>query len=124
ASIPEYAARLNQFQAGQIDELTNIQGIDLGRAADALPGIQVYVGLAELANSVLTFPEIQTTDQPWGDPRVRRAVSMALNRDDMLEAAFNLSDIEALGYPVERRWNTDTASFDAAYWLDPKREYQ
>lgn len=123
AVIPDYTARLTQFLAGEVDEMRNIDGIDLSRAGDQYPDLQLFIGMAELPNSVLTFPEAQTTDQPWGDPRVRKAVSMCLERDQMLDAAYNLEEIEAAGYDVVRRWNNDTASFDTAHWLDPKGEY-
>lgn len=123
AVIPEYAARLSQFLAGQLDELTEILGLDLGRVTTERPGTQLFNGMAGLPNSVILFPEIQTTDAPWKDARVRKAVSMSLNRDDLLDAAYNLSEIEATGHDVDRRWNNDVASFDTAYWLDPKGEY-
>lgn len=123
AIIPEYANRLSQFLNGELDEL-EIQGIDLARAQQTVPDLQLFVGMDKLPNSLLSFPLAQTTNDPWGDPRVRKAVSMSLDRDAMLDAAYSLTQVEAAGVEVDRRWNNDMSALDSAYWLDPQGNFQ
>jgi ABC-type transport system substrate-binding protein len=49
---------------------------------------------------------------------------MSLDRDAMLDAAYNLKDIEKLNLGAKRRWNNDMSSFEAAFWLDPQGKFQ
>lgn len=118
--IPEYATRLNQFLAGRIDEV-DVTGNDLKHASETLTGMQLFVGEAELPNSILAF---SAGSNPWSDPRVRKAISMSLDRDAMLDAAYNLKEIEKLNLGTKRRWNNDVGSYDTSYWLDPQAKYQ
>ena len=67
-------------------------------------------------------PESQ--DKPWQDPRVRQAVSMTLDRDGMLEAAYNVSGVQALGIDLPLLWNTTVPALERPFWLDPQRQFQ
>jgi ABC-type transport system substrate-binding protein len=49
---------------------------------------------------------------------------MALDRNAMLDAAFNLKDLEKLNIGATRRWNNDIATADASFWLDPEGKFQ
>jgi peptide/nickel transport system substrate-binding protein len=121
--IPEYATRLNQFLGGKLDEV-DLAGNDLQRARDTVKGLQLYVGGANLPNSIITFSDWSGGTVPWKDPRVRKAISMSFDRDALLDAAYNLKDIEKLNLGTKRRWNNDIGSFDTAYWLDPQGKVQ
>jgi peptide/nickel transport system substrate-binding protein len=122
--IPEYATRLNQFFGGNIDDI-DITGNDLARGLDTVKGMQVFVGESGLPASYITFDgRPGAANAPWRDPRVRKAISMALDRDAMLDAAYNLKEIEKLNIGAKRRWNNDVASLETPYWLDPQGKVQ
>ncbi|MBI2764792.1 MAG: ABC transporter substrate-binding protein [Chloroflexi bacterium] len=122
--IPEYATRLNQFLGGNLDEV-DLQGNDLERAQKSVKGMQLFVGQSNLPASYISFDGNPTAaNAPWRDPRVRKAIAMALDRDAMLDAAYNLKEIEKLNVGAKRRWNNDMPSFEAAYWLDPQGKFQ
>ena len=58
--------------------------------------------------------------QPWHDVRVRRAVSMSMDRDKFAEVLFNPKDYDALGVKLTVRWNAPFAGGYGAFWIDPK----
>jgi ABC-type transport system substrate-binding protein len=72
---------------------------------------------------------------PWGGPnhlafgfgnaifqdvRVRRALSMVIDRELWIEANYNVAAFEAEGLPMNQRWNSHYCADDLAYWLDPQ----
>ena len=58
--------------------------------------------------------------QPWNDVRVRRAVSMGLDRDTFVKVLYNPAPYEALGIKLKTYWNAPFGGGYGAYWLDPK----
>lgn len=58
--------------------------------------------------------------QPWNDVRVRRAVSMALDRETWANVSYPQKEYEALGVKLKFYFNTPLAGGYGAYWLDPK----
>lgn len=121
--IPEYATRLNQFFAGRLDEI-DVQGADLKRALETVKNMQLFIGADVLPKSMVAFQRYTGTNLPWKDVRVRRAMSMALDRNGMLDAAYSLKDLEKMNIGVQRRWHNEIPCFDTAYWLDPTGQYQ
>jgi peptide/nickel transport system substrate-binding protein len=113
--IPEYATQLSQFMAGNLDSAT-IAGADIRTVKNGLPGVQIYATPA-YPLSVLNFSPLETR---WDDPRIRHAVSMAMDRDAMLDAAYSLKEVEQAGVPVQRAWHNYIPSAFSDYWLDPR----
>jgi dipeptide transport system substrate-binding protein len=66
---------------------------------------------------VLNFSPL---DKRWDDVRLRRAVSMAMDRSAMLDAAYGLQQVEQAGIQVARTWHNYIPVAFSEYWLDPQ----
>lgn len=93
-----------------------VQGGDIKRVLDEVDGVQFY----ERAPYPLSVLNFSPKDERWRDERLRRAVSMAFDRDAMLDAAYGLPEIEDAGLEVNRYWHNNVAAAFSEYWLDPK----
>jgi peptide/nickel transport system substrate-binding protein len=120
----DYTNRLTQFLGGNIDNLTGIGGGDLERIINTVDDVQFLLfqrgdpvpmnGLAFSAESA------GRADAPWRDPRVRQAVSMAMNRDDMTEAAYDFSKLKELDPSIELEWNGFLPAAMKEFWANPR----
>ena len=117
AVIRDEATATAEFLAGTLDT-TGLNAGEIRKAQAALKGVQIVRDdVASLHN--ITFSGLDAPG-PWKDVRVRRAVSMTLDRDAMLDAAFGLKELKALGIDAPYRWNGFLPWGLADYWLDPK----
>lgn len=113
--IPEYATQLSQFLGGNLDWII-LQSQDLQRVQDEIADVQIYQRGAYPV-SVLNF---SPREEMWNDVRLRRAVSMAIDRDALLDAAYGLQELEEQGIEVVRNWHNNIPVAFSEYWLDPK----
>jgi len=118
AIIPEYANRRAQFLAGN----TDISGVDdpndLVPTKQQIPNVQLYGVLPPLM-SFMYFDNDPTS--PWNkDPRVRQAISMAVDRDAITEAIGNIQKLKAGGIQVSTGWNNIIPAGMKKFWLDPQ----
>ena len=117
--VSEYATRLAQFKAGNIYEYTPIQNDVVNLRAD-LPDALIYQG-----DFTLGWPVIfqGRTDPVWksnGDIRLRRALSVAIDRDLYIDALYGVSDLQKAGFAnIEARWHNMVGA-GWPWWLDPK----
>jgi peptide/nickel transport system substrate-binding protein len=85
-AMPDAGARLAAFRAGKIDRITdgvtNMQAIK-----GSVPGAQIVPGIS-LVGSCLEF-NLQQTDKPWGDKKVRQALQYAIDYDGLIAAVLN-----------------------------------
>ena len=58
--------------------------------------------------------------QPWHDVRVRRGLSMMMDRDRMVDVFFDPKSYESVGVKLNTYWNTPLAAGWGQFWLDPK----
>ena len=100
--VLERAQTLTQFQAENIDHASTI-------GPDAIPALisDFPQGRIEprkqLGWGYISRGEPRDGSAPWDDPRVRHAISLALKREDMVEAVYNVSGLEAIGLDVSSR---------------------
>jgi ABC-type transport system substrate-binding protein len=59
-------------------------------------------------------------DSALRDPRVRRAVSLLIDRDVLIEAFNDLTAFQAAGVPMRSFWTTPLSAAWGPYWLDPR----
>ncbi len=117
--IPEYANRLAQFRAGNIQEL-GINGNDVIDLKEEAEDVQ-WIGELPTTMSQFFFDHISTTDQPWRDARFRQAVSMALDRDALTDVGYNAYALRDAGLPASLAWNNLLpAGWGDRFWLDPQ----
>ena len=114
--VSEYAARLAQFRAKQIWDFAPSPS-DLPQFIQDLSGMQVYQGLLSSAVAHIWFSGHATN--PFRDVRMRRAVSMALDRELYAEVISESEKLRAIGLPVTNIIDNNVAGGDAEYYLDP-----
>lgn len=106
--FPDYVSELAAFRAGQLD-LNRVGGFakrDADAVKEANPKLTSYTDVV-LGNWGLWF---NLSRRPFDDPRVRRALGLAINRDDIIGSnqggaiytGFMPSGIVEYAWPVER----------------------
>jgi ABC-type transport system substrate-binding protein len=116
--IPEYQNQLAQYEAGNIFA-QGIRSDDVLGLADREPEAVWLSSVSQLQSEVY-FSETTQTDEPWGDDRFRKAVSMSLDRDGLLDLAYNVAALRAAGLEASAAWNNVIPAGMAQFWLDPQ----
>jgi len=116
--VTEYATALAQFRTGNIGTYA-VKAEDILSAKRDIPALKM---MAEeefsLGGSQLRFSYLPNS--PFLDDRVRRAASMLLDRDLVIDAFENLSEFEKAGLHAPVRWNSSIPSGWDDFWIDPK----
>jgi peptide/nickel transport system substrate-binding protein len=116
--ITEYAARRAQLVAGNLWNVP-INGPDILATKQEQPKLSLYADAFPWGGqNHLSFGWVP--NNPWGDVRVRRAISMLIERDSWIDAFYNVSSFEKAGLPMDARWNSHYFADDKKFWLDPK----
>jgi peptide/nickel transport system substrate-binding protein len=95
AVIPDRAQQLAQFAAGNLDELILDNIDDVKAAQQRQPKAQVFK--THRASPLPIYYQMGDPASPFQDVRLRRAVSMALDRDALGKAVYN-GEWEAVVY--------------------------
>ena len=82
--IPDESTRLAALKRGEVDIAYNIQG-ELAEELRRTPGLALKPVYTP-GTFLLVFPEQWDPTSPWHDERVRRAASLAIDRDSINEA--------------------------------------
>jgi peptide/nickel transport system substrate-binding protein len=82
-SIPDEATRLAALKRGEVDIAYSIRG-ELAEELQRTPGLSLKSAL--VGTQWVYFPEQWDSKSPWHDERVRRAVSLAIDRKTINEA--------------------------------------
>ena len=121
--VSEYAQRRAQFVAGNI--------LAFAPLSNAIPSEEILPLKAEQPKLNLyaePFPDARPAmvsfglldGSPFLDTRVRRAVSMLIDRETFIDVFYNVSVYEKEGLPVESRWHSHFAAGEPPFWIDPK----
>ncbi len=121
AIITEYANRLAQFQSGAT-HASGIASDDIVNVKNAFPDVQLY---GEVSQLLSFFFMDSNPDSPWNkDPRVRIAISKAIDRKGILDFSYNVQKLKAAGLNVSERWNNLIPAGNERFWLDPQGSAQ
>jgi ABC-type transport system substrate-binding protein len=117
--VSEYATGLAQFKAGNIWTF-GVRAEDMLATKRDVPDLELRADDAfSRATGIYTSFGIQP-GSPFIDERVRRAVSMLVDRDLFIETFYNVEPFADAGLAVQTRWNSHLAVGEEGYWLDPK----
>jgi ABC-type transport system substrate-binding protein len=117
--VSEAAQRRAQLLAGNLWTAT-LNPVDVVVSKREQPKLNLYNdGYPWGGPNHLNFG-FATSDSPFQDVRVRRALSMLLDRDLWIDSNYNVSNFEKQGLPMDVRWHSHFSADDAKYWLNPK----
>jgi peptide/nickel transport system substrate-binding protein len=126
--IPDLSTQEAQFQAGAIDLLT-IGPSDVGTMQKAVPKAHVDEYTPD-SISYFFFGSVMDPTSPFGDVRMRRAASLAIDRDGLIGAIYNGKGAwDNIINPGLGKWYLDphsAAAGDSAQWFkyDPQQAKQ
>lgn len=124
--IPEYSTGIANLQAGNLDFFVGSSISAIGvRAEDVLsikaaqPRLVLFSeGYNPNPPQLIAFS--QQPNQPFLDERVRRAVSMLLERELWADTFFNVESLNREGIDVSWAPNTHYGAGQSKYWVDPR----
>jgi ABC-type transport system substrate-binding protein len=115
--IPEYAAQLAQFRAGNIYNGV-VRQEDILTTKKDLP--QVNLAKLDYTAGISTIYFGWNEGSPFRDERVRRAVSMLIDRDSYIDVFTNFSNFRKEGIDVGVRWYSHVSPAFEGWWLNPQ----
>jgi ABC-type transport system substrate-binding protein len=117
--IGEYAQRLAQFRAGNMWANVIRQEDLLSIKEEFGADLEVYQDAVQKGNWGIYFG--LRPDSIWRDERARKAISMLIDRGQINDTFYRVSEFEEAGWPVKERWHG--LGMSAGYndfWVDPK----
>jgi ABC-type transport system substrate-binding protein len=122
--VSEYAQRRAQFIAGNVaafapGTMAQVPSDEILPIKREQPKLNLYADTFPDARPAMVSFGLQE-NSPFLDTRVRRAVSMLIDRETFIDVFYNVSVYESEGLPVESRWHSHFAAGEPPYWIDPK----
>ncbi|MEX2230165.1 MAG: ABC transporter substrate-binding protein [Dehalococcoidia bacterium] len=118
--IPEYQSLIAQFETGQLYSMAPSPD-DVISVKERHPELW-WSSTKAVITSFMYFDHAMTTDQPWGDERVRQAFSHAMDRVSLLDLGYNITKLKAAGLDVGEDQNNIVPAGEVLWWLDPFSE--
>ena len=123
ALVPEYAARLSHFKAGNIyTDVVSTTQQDVIQLKRDVPAALVRVSPTYSATSNPFMIFGWEGNSIFKDTRVRQAMSMAIDREAFADAVENRPVFEREGLEMQIAFNTILSPTWGEHWLDPKDE--
>jgi ABC-type transport system substrate-binding protein len=119
--IPEYAQRYAQFLVGNVYEFTPRAQEVLQTRKDA-PEARMFRTQVGTGWGMIFFGLRDFESAPWRDERVRKALSMLIDRGPMRAHFSNSEEYAAAGLPQDVRWHGHVKSGWTAFWLNPEKD--
>jgi len=116
--ISDYATGVAQFKAKNIWDYKDLRKEDVLATKRAAPGMLMLAERDIEANARFTNFS-KRDDSVFKDVRVRRALSMMIDRDLIVETFYNVKQFRDGGLPVELYWHSHIAA-GLPEWLNPK----
>ncbi len=116
--INDYAQRVAQLKAGNL-WASDVRQEDVISVKREQPKLAMYaqpfppsrpdnIGFSQLPGS------------PFLDVRVRRAMSMMVDREAWIDVFYNVAAFRKEGLPVESRWHSHFGAGEAPFWHNPQ----
>jgi ABC-type transport system substrate-binding protein len=115
--LPDYSTQLAQFTAGKL-ALVTVNQDDILPTKRARPSLLLKrADRLKINQELIRFN--YSPGSPFLDDRVRRAVSMLLDRDLIIETMNNTRQFTEAGLDIEIRWSTLLPPGEV-WWMNPK----
>lgn len=118
--IQDTATALNQFKGGNLSRTPGGTAIkEISSIRSAVKDAQIIQVPESTANYFIGFSG-SDGNPLWKDPRIRQALTRALDRDSLWNAVVAPRDVEAAGLPPQEIWYQNVIPHALGkYWIDP-----
>ena len=117
--VLEYAQGLAQLKAGNLYSY-NVRQEDIVQTKQDKPAMQMLANDSDpITIAGVAFFGFRN-NSPFRDERLRRAMSMLIDRDLFIDTRYNLPTFAKQGLPTEKRWATIVSPGEESFWMDPK----
>jgi len=117
-NVTETATGVSQFRSGNLWTY-DLPAHEVLATKQALPQLNMILK-DQFALTNYDFRFSYLPGSPFRDERVRRALSMLIDRDLIIDTFGNVEEYRKAGLDIPTRWHTSVPAGEDAFWLDPK----